>query len=154
MVDPIAGSVSGSGFLGASSLESSAPRGLGTLDGEAFLRLMVTQLRYQNPFEPMDTSEMLQQTAALTTVETLQRLASTERLLMGLVEASVATSLIDRQVSALDASGEEVTGVVTEVGFTADGAVVRIGDQEVPVKNLVGVKGSGPEGTAALAPQG
>ncbi|HXF73242.1 MAG TPA: flagellar hook capping FlgD N-terminal domain-containing protein [Actinomycetota bacterium] len=152
MVDPI--SSSGLGLLGAPPPDPSTATGLGALDGQAFLRLMVAQLKYQNPFDPMDTSDMLQQTAALTTVETLQRLASTERLLMGLVEASVATSLIGRHVSALDASGEEVTGVVTEVGFTADGAVVRIGDEEVPVKNLVGVKGSGPEGTAVLASQG
>lgn len=152
MVDPI--SSPGAGPLGAPPPDPSAGTGPGALDGQAFLRLMVAQLRYQNPFEPMDTSDMLQQTAALTTVETLQRLASTERLLMGLVEASVATSLIGRQVRAIDASGEEVTGVVTEVGFTADGAIVRVGDEEVPVRNLVGVKGSGPEGTAALAPQG
>lgn len=47
-----------------------------TLDKDAFLKLMTTQLRYQNPLEPMDNSEMVAQMAQFSSVEQLNNMAS------------------------------------------------------------------------------
>jgi len=47
-----------------------------TLDKDAFLKLMTTQLRYQNPLEPMDNKEMVAQMAQFSSVEQLNNLAS------------------------------------------------------------------------------
>ena len=129
------------GALGAapSAVTSSQATGLGALDGQAFLKLMVAQLKYQNPFEPMDTSQMLQQTASLTTVETLQSVASNQTVLMGLQQASMATSLLGEKVSALAADGSKVVGTVDGISFTADGPMLRIGDQDVPLGNVTKV---------------
>jgi flagellar basal-body rod modification protein FlgD len=115
--------------------------GLGSLDSDAFLQLMVAQLKYQNPFSPMDSTQMLQQTAALTTVQTLQQLSSAQQLLMGLQEASMASSLMGKEITATDADGNEITGLVTGVGFTESGPVLHVGDeeQEVPIGNVLEV---------------
>ena len=58
-MDPIAG-------LGATPAATStvAQAGLGGLDGDAFMQLLVTQLRYQDPMAPSDTNGLLQQTSA------------------------------------------------------------------------------------------
>ena len=133
---------------------ASAVGPLGALDGQAFLRLMIAQLRNQNPFEPMDSNEMLQQTAALTTVESLQQLAQAERLLMGIAQASMAASLVGERVTGLDATGEEVTGVVTRVRFTVDGPILEVGDREIPIGNLLDMTASGAEGSAPQQAQG
>jgi flagellar basal-body rod modification protein FlgD len=126
-----------------------APSGpLGALDGQAFLQLMIAQLRNQNPFAPMDANEMLQQTAALSTVESLQQLAQSERLLMGLAQASMAASLVGKHVTGLDAGGEQVAGIVTKVRFTIDGPLLEVGDQEIPIGNLLDMTVPGAEGTA------
>ncbi|MBN2897922.1 MAG: hypothetical protein JXO44_04015 [Clostridia bacterium] len=47
-----------------------------TLDKDAFLKLMTTQLQYQNPLEPMDNKEMIAQMAQFSSVEQLNNLVS------------------------------------------------------------------------------
>lgn len=148
------GDVSSVGGPFGASVGTGAVSPLGQLDGQAFLRLMIAQLRNQNPFEPMDSNEMLQQTAALTTVESLQQLAQSERLLMGLAQASMAASLVGKQVTGLDAAGEEVTGVVTRVRFTIDGPILEVGDHGIPIGNLLDMTASGAEGSASQQAQG
>jgi flagellar basal-body rod modification protein FlgD len=46
------------------------------LDKDAFLKLMTTQLKYQNPLEPMDNKEMVAQMAQFSSVEQLNNMAS------------------------------------------------------------------------------
>jgi flagellar basal-body rod modification protein FlgD len=143
-------SVSGLGALGAIgglAVSQSQTAGLGSLDGEAFMKLMIAQMRYQNPFEPMDTSAMLQQTASLTTVETLRQVSSSERLLLGLQQSGMAASFVGRSVTALDASGQELSGLVKGIRFTADGPLLQVvtgtgaeaGTQDVPIANVTSV---------------
>ena len=44
------------------------------LDKDAFLELLVTSLRYQDPSEPMSTSDLMTQTTQLSTMEQLTAL--------------------------------------------------------------------------------
>jgi flagellar basal-body rod modification protein FlgD len=127
-------------IVSTSMTSTQAATGLGALDGDTFLQLMVAQLKYQNPFQPMDSTQMLQQTAALTTVQTLQQLSSAQTLLMGLQEASMASSMIGKVVTASDADGNEIVGLVTGVGFTDQGPVLHLEEgQEVPIGAVVNV---------------
>jgi len=112
--------------------------GLGGLGSDAFLNLLVAQLRYQNPMAPSDPSAMLQQTAAFTQVETMQRLAATQQQLLGLQRATVAADMVGKEVTAQATGGAQVTGVVDGVRFTGTGPVLLLGDREVPVEQVTG----------------
>jgi len=138
------------GAIGGSAVSKTAAAGLGSLDGDAFMKLMIAQMRYQNPFQPMDTSAMLQQTASLTTVETLQQVSSSDRLLLGLQQSGMAASFVGRSVSALDAGGKEVSGVVRSIRFTADGPLLQVAQGaggnatlDVPIANVTSVTTTG-----------
>lgn len=48
------------------------------LDGQAFMKLLLTQLKYQDPTQPMDSEKMLAQTSQLATLETQE---STNKLM-------------------------------------------------------------------------
>ncbi len=48
-----------------------------TLDKDAFLKLMMTQLQYQNPLNPMDSTQYMSQMAEFSSVEQLSNIAST-----------------------------------------------------------------------------
>jgi flagellar basal-body rod modification protein FlgD len=145
VADGTSGVAGALGAIGGSAVTQTKTAGLGALDGDAFMKLMVAQMKYQNPFEPMDTSAMLQQTASLTTVETLQQVSSSERLLLGLQQSGMAASFVGRSVTALDAGGQETSGVVRSIRFTADGPVLQVGaagssdTKDVPIANVTSV---------------
>jgi len=52
-----------------------------TLTQEDFLNLLVTQMRYQNPLEPMDNYQMASQVAQLSSVESLKNISQSIDLL-------------------------------------------------------------------------
>ncbi len=79
----------------------------GTLDKNAFLKLLVAQLKHQDPTSPMDGKDLAAQLAQFTSVEQLQNLntamatqtqASQMAALVG--QSSLSASLIGRQVEA------------------------------------------------------
>ena len=61
------GSVSGNSGVHPSG-QTSSSNGIG-LDKDAFLKLLLASIKYQDPFSPMDSDKMLQQFTLLTVVE-------------------------------------------------------------------------------------
>lgn len=92
------------------------------LGKQEFLTLLITELRYQNPMEPMDTSEYMSQLAQFGTMEEIQNLGR-------LAARSYSAGLLGRRVTATDAGGNTVTGTVVGVRETSDGSTrVRVQD--------------------------
>lgn len=128
-----------SGINAAAPAATDPNQSLGGLGGDAFLKLLVAQLKYQNPMEPSDGTQLMQQTAQFTQVETLQQLAQTQQQLMGLSQFSLAVGLTGKSVSALTVDGTPVTGTVGGIKFTADGPLVELADQWVPLDHITEV---------------
>ena len=112
-------------------------------DQQLFLELMVTQLRYQDPLNPTDSSEFLAQTAQFTALEKMQAVADQTAMLVSSQLAFGASSLIGQSVRYLDADGVERTGTVLGTTFLPTGPVLNIDGAEVPLFNVVSV-GDGP----------
>lgn len=119
----------------ASAVQANA--GLSQLGSDAFLKLLVAQLRYQNPLQPTDPSSMLGQTAQFTTVETLQGISDMQRELMGLQQALRAMGMIEKHVKAIDSDGQLVEGTVEKVAFGEDGAILTIDGKQVPLDSVI-----------------
>jgi len=81
--------------------------GTGSLGKEEFLKLLVTQLRSQNPLDPMGNEAFVAQLAQFGALEQMQNVASateTSTRVLGSVNNAVATSFIGREaVAANDA---------------------------------------------------
>jgi flagellar basal-body rod modification protein FlgD len=111
-----------------------------TLGKDAFLKLLVAQLRYQNPMEPVDSSQFMAQTAQFSMVEKLEAMAAqTDALVAG--EASQrAAGLLGRQITYLDGNGAAQSGVVTGTRLGSDGPVLLLADKtEVPLSGVTEV---------------
>ncbi len=117
----------------------SASSALGQLGSDAFLKLLVAQLRYQNPMAPNDGAAMLQQTAQFTSVETLQAISESNQQMMGLQQVTLAMSVVGKEVTALDPSGSRVVGIVGSVRFTADGPILDVDGSQIPLDNVLEV---------------
>jgi len=130
----------------AASSTASSAGGL-ALDPQAFLQLLVAQLQYQDPSNPVDTSSFMQQTATLSQVQTMSSMASTLTSLVTAQQAQAATDLIGRSVTYADSAGVQKTGVVTSVSLHSTGATVSVGGVDVPFTSVVGVSAATPSTT-------
>jgi flagellar basal-body rod modification protein FlgD len=91
------------------------------LDNNAFLRLFLTQLQNQDPTNPMDQSQLLQQQASFTQIEQLQNLNSNIESSNQMMQAS---NLVGKSVTIEDQFGEQSTINVDSVLFDANGDVI------------------------------
>jgi flagellar basal-body rod modification protein FlgD len=91
----------------------------GILGQNDFLKLMVAQLQAQNPLEPGNSNEFINELAQFTQVEQVTNLANANEL-------SSAVGLIGRSVSYNGASGEVVTGKVQSVQSSSSGTTVTV----------------------------
>lgn len=93
-----------------SSISDSKDSG-SSLGKDAFLQLLVTQMKYQDPLDPQDNSEYIAQLATFSQLEELQNMSNTMQL-------SQASSLVGETVIMRTKSN--VTGEVTYVAGTVD----------------------------------
>jgi flagellar basal-body rod modification protein FlgD len=87
---------------------------------DTFLKLLVAQMKYQDPSNPASSTEFMAQTAAFTQVEKLQEIADQNTSLLALQRSSSAGALVGRTVSYTDADGATKTGVVSSVRLATD----------------------------------
>ena len=109
---------------------------------DTFLKLLVAQLRYQDPTSPMDGSQFLAQTAQFTSVEKLAEVAKLETQMLAAQRVMQASTLIGRHVTYAGPQGADVTGVVTAARLGPDGPVLRVGSDDVPVAQVKEVRSS------------
>jgi flagellar basal-body rod modification protein FlgD len=120
----------------AAAKKSPAPTdGMGK---DTFLKLLVAQLKYQNPMEPADSSQFMAQTAQFSMVERLEAMSTATTELLSMERSSAATGLLGNQISWKDGDTEK-TGVVSGVRMGADGPTLVVGDKDVPYASVTKV---------------
>lgn len=124
-----------------------------TLGKDDFLRLMVAQLRNQDPLNPMNNTEFVAQTAQFTSLEQLQNINSTLNRLAsqsnsgGIASASALlgkTVTVNGSALALGSTGTATLAYALPTGAAA--AAIRIFDQSGNAVRtmVVGQQGAGP----------
>ncbi len=87
---------------------------------DVFMKLLVAQMRYQDPGNPVDSSQMMSQTAVFSQVEKLEQLVTQNASMLVLQESATAGALVGRTVSYTDDAGATKTGLVTAVRLGTD----------------------------------
>ncbi len=94
-----------------------------------YMKLLVTQLRNQNPLEPLDNNEMASQLAQFSQLQQLESMNASFADVLAGIQRAYAASLIGKQVSFMqeDAeSGEIQSGVVEQVYNNLDGKIMLV----------------------------
>lgn len=134
-----------------STTAQATPDIFGGMGPDAFLQLLVTQMRYQNPLSPSDPTAMMGQLASYAQVEALQNLQKGQAASATLTEAKLATDLVGKYVDAADATGTTVSGTVVAARFTADGPVLVLDNGGELTLSAITRVGSAPASTAPAA---
>ena len=90
------------------------------LDYNAFLHLLMAQIKYQDPTDPMDPTEHISQLASFSAVEQSVKMNTKLDSLLTAFALSQADSVIGRTVMSADG---ETTGKVSSVRIIDGGAV-------------------------------
>lgn len=114
----------------AESAKKSTPDGY---DKDAFLQLLVAQMKYQDPLEPTDNSEYITQYATFSQVESLQNMAAN-------MDLSRASSMVGQTVEIVttDDNGKQntVKGVVDYVTYEGGKAFVSVNGESYSVSDV------------------
>jgi flagellar basal-body rod modification protein FlgD len=106
------------------------------LDMNHFLTLMITELQNQDPLNPMDNSQILQQISQIREIEATTSMQETlDAVLLGQNLAN-ASGLINKNVTALTDSGDSVQGKVDRVSVADNKVQLSIGTQKVSLSNV------------------
>jgi flagellar basal-body rod modification protein FlgD len=93
------------------------------VDYDAFLNLLVAQMKNQDPTNPMDSTEYVAQLASFSQVEQSVQINTRLESLLQASTLSQADALIGRTVTSADGN---VSGVVTGVKLISGGAVALL----------------------------
>lgn len=109
------------------------------LGEDAFLKLLVAQLKYQDPMSPSDNQQFIQEQATFSTVEALNSLKSTMTAMQASDEFSQGVSLIGKNVTYVDAKGNVGSGAVSAVSNTSGSVQLDVGGLAVDASSVVQV---------------
>jgi flagellar basal-body rod modification protein FlgD len=98
------------------------------LDKDAFLKILVEQLKNQDPSSPGDSNQYVQQMTSYSMLEQLTNISQAMQVQQSNNAATTATSLVGHTVTYLDADANEHSGVVTNVEFSSGSPTLTIGD--------------------------
>ena len=110
-----------------------------------YMNLLITQLKNQNPLEPLDNNEMASQLAQFSQLQQLESMNSSFANVLQTVECNYATSLIGKEVSFIaetDTGLTDITsGIVEQVYNDVDGQIVlSTGEYALALEDIISVK--------------
>jgi flagellar basal-body rod modification protein FlgD len=113
------------GTTSSSSTAKAKAEGFG-MDKDAFLKILVEQLRHQDPSQPGDSQEYIQQMTQYSMLEQLTNISESVQVQHADTAASTALGLVGRTVTWKDGKDEH-SGVVDKVTFGDGGPTLTVG---------------------------
>lgn len=106
------------------------------MDKNAFMKILVAQMKYQDPMQPTSNTEYISQYAQFSQVESLSNISNT-------MELQRASQLVGQYVtidnSAVGGEGAEVNGMVDSVNYSGSKVYLTVNGQTYDLENLKSV---------------
>lgn len=112
-----------------------------SLSREDFLKIMISEMTHQDPMNPVDNQDFLNQLVQLETLQATTALADGIARLMAMQQIGAASQMIGRNVRAAAADGESIAGTVQKVVIQGGEASVVIDGRSVPFALITEVEG-------------
>ncbi len=129
----------------ASSVGSTADQS--QLSSQQFLQLLVAQLQYQDPSNPVDNATLMNETATLNQIQTMQQLATASTSQMAAEEQQTATNMVGKTVTYLDSSNNTQSGYVSAATISGTSPTLTVGGQSIALSSVQQVLATGSSAT-------
>jgi flagellar basal-body rod modification protein FlgD len=106
------------------------------MDLQQFIKLLVTEMQNQDPTNPMDNSQILQQISQIKNIASNDKLSSTLTSLQLQQDMMSGSVLLNQTITGLTAAGDKVTGKVDKVSVANSKVQLHIGANTIDLKNI------------------
>lgn len=117
------------------------------LGKDEFLKLLVAQLKNQDPMSPMQDKDFIAQLAQFSTLEqtsnmssSIEELKNSMLLLYGHSLLTQGAAMIGKAAVAVDSSGKEISGRINSVKIVDNVMKVMVGDTLVTMEDIKEIK--------------
>lgn len=107
---------------------------------DMFLKLMIEQMKQQDPLKPMDSTGLLSQLAQLNSVQQMIELNMTFQRFMSNQDLIQANNLMGRWVEGVDANAEFIDGKVDWIEVIDGAVALHVGDKLLLLHQVTGVR--------------
>ncbi len=108
------------------ALRPTASNGFSSMSSADFIRIMFTELANQDPFQPSDSSALLEQMNSIRSIESNIDLMARLDTLVFENKLSSAANLIGKEIQGLTSDGFRVEGAVTTVMRFGDDVALEL----------------------------
>ncbi len=109
-----------------SAVSSTANQPAFGLDFQSLLKIILTQLTYQDPLKPVDNFQFVSQLAQFSQLQQSQTLNDQITNLLSAQAATQATGLLGRTVDLAANGGNTLSGKVTAISFSSGQPLITI----------------------------
>ena len=99
-----------------------------SIDKDMFLKLLVAQMKYQDPISPQSNSEYITQFATFSQLEQISNMVNSMNMTRGI-------ECIGKEVTIKD-KNEEIEGIVEEVIFKDNNTYLKVNGNNYSINNL------------------
>ena len=107
-----------------------------SLTPDDFLKMLITELKNQDPTNPTDNAQILQQISEMSNISATNSLTTSLNGMLTEQNLSAASALVGRNVQGLADDGSNASGKVDSVTITGGTAKLNIGQQTVSLTNV------------------
>ncbi len=102
---------------------------------DTFMKLLLAELKNQDPEAPTSQAEMTSQISSMAMVEGMNNLNSSFSSVLKLQQLLSGEQMIGREVQYLQ-SGQTLSGMVQAIQITDDGTTLTVDGQSVPLEQV------------------
>ena len=111
--------------------------GSSELGKDSFLKLLITQLKHQDPTNPMEDREFIAQMAKFSSLEQMTNLNKELKTLIRSSESAEAYGLIGKEIDSYDPeTSKRVSGIVSSVQYSGGAVRLMVNDNEVNINDI------------------
>ncbi len=148
------GSTNAAAQIGANSdrqIDPSLKKDKNALGQDAFLKLLIAQLKNQDPMDPVKGADFVAQTAQFSVVEKLEEMSRQNESSLSSQRMLQASTLVGAHVTYTDSKGATRQGQVSSVIISGADPVLKIGTDQVSMGAVSEVSAAAPVKTTPAA---
>ncbi len=122
---------------------------LRNVDMDQFLNLLLAEMQNQDPMNPMENSEMLQQISQIREIGATNKLSDTLDSVLTGQNLTTASGIIGKNINALSDHNVDVSGTVDRVTVESnpdgEGKILRVhvGEHQISLDNIRDIRSKG-----------